>query len=276
MNRDAKCLIIIRPFAGDGEMAKDKKQCSRCGKPLSFLSKFIVLSYENEDMLCLKCSFKYGQESFKDRREENDLKDITIKQTIPDSSEKQIKQKSEIEKAEIEKALIDSGLFKADASNWIPKIILSNIDKGSKVIDLAIRKHGVPLSVEEKRQHGIRGNAKVSKEYLLSLTDEGKKDPIRAAFIAVQPILHKWSMRRIKAIVSNTMQLNKQNQKAKTSYIEMEIELCCAKDDRTCKAALELDGTRFPQGEAPDLPLPDCDSEYCRCLFLYHTKKRKL
>ena len=27
--------------------------------------------------------------------------------------------------------------------------------------------------------------------------------------------------------------------------------------------------------EAPDLPLPDCDAEYCRCVFLYHPKRRK-
>ena len=178
-------------------------------------------------------------------------------------------------KSEIEKALIDSGLFKANASKWMPEIILSNIDKGSRVIDLAIRNHGVPLSAEEKRKHRIRGNAKVSKEYLLSLTDEGKKDPIRAAFIVVQRILHKQSLRRMEATISNVGKLNKQNQKAKTSNFEMECEFICARDDRTCKAALALDGKRFAKDEAPDLPLPDCDAEYCRCLFLYHTKKRK-
>lgn len=180
---------------------------------------------------------------------------------------------TKLEKAEIEKALIDSGLFKADTSTWIPEIVLSNIDKGSKVIDLAIRKHGEPLSTEEKRQHGIRGNAKVSKEYFLSLTDEGKKDPIRAAFIVVQQILHKQSLQRMEAMISNVGEIEQTNYKSKTSTFEIEVELCCARDDRTCKAALELNGTRFPQGEAPDLPLPDCDAEYCRCLFLYHIKR---
>lgn len=202
----------------------------------------------------------------------------TLASRHSDKSLKEEIENTKLEKAEIEKALIDSGLFKADVSNWIPEIILSNIDKGSssKVIDLAIRKHGEPLSTDEKRQHGIRGNAKVSKEYLLSLTDEGEKDPIRAAFIVVQRILHKWSMRRTEVTISNIEKLNKQTQLAKPSYLEMESELCCARDDRTCKAALELDGTRFPMDKTPDLPLPDCDAEYCRCLFLYHTKKRKL
>ena len=46
-------------------------------------------------------------------------------------------------------------------------------------------------------------------------------------------------------------------------------------DGRTCKAALELDGKRFRKDEVPELPLPECDAEYCRCLFLYHIKKNK-
>jgi len=168
-------------------------------------------------------------------------------------------------KSEIEKAIIDSGLFRAEASKWISEIIVSNLDKGSKAIDLAIRTDGEPLSLEGKRQHGIRGNAKVSKPYLLSLTAEGKKDPNRAAITVVRRILHKRNLQNQKEDILKTEKLG----------IEMEYEFTCARDDRTCKAALALGGNRFAKDEAPDLPLPDCDAEYCRCLFLYHTKKRK-
>jgi hypothetical protein len=168
-------------------------------------------------------------------------------------------------KSEIEKAIIDSGLFKAEASKWILEIILSNLDKGSKVIDLAVRTDGELLSLEEKRQHGIRANAKVSNQYLLSLTAEGKKDPIRAAITVVRRILHKRSLQKQKEDILRTEKLG----------TEMESEFMCARDDRTCKSALALDGKRFAKDEAPDLPLPDCDAEYCRCLFLYHVKGRK-
>jgi len=209
----------------------------------------------NELIKMIKCFLKAPKETTKEIKKQ--WKEIKEEKEQPKI------ENTELEKAEVEKIIIDSGLFKADASNWISEIVLSNIDKGSKVVSLAIRKHGEPLSADEKRQHGIRANAIVSKQYFLSLTDEGKKDLIKAAFIVVQRILHKWSIRRQEASVLKYS-------------IEMEIEFICAKDDRTCKAALELDGKRFPQGEAPDLPLPDCDAEYCRCLFLYHAKKRKL
>jgi len=167
-------------------------------------------------------------------------------------------------KLDIEKAIIDSGLFKAEASKWISEIIVSNLDKGSKAIDLAIRTDGELLSLEEKRQHGIRANAKVSKQYLLSLTAEGEKDPIKAAITVVRKILHKRNLQNQKEDILKKEKLG----------IEMEYEFICARDDRTCKAALALDGKRFPKDEAPDIPLPECDAEYCRCLFLHHVKRR--
>lgn len=165
-------------------------------------------------------------------------------------------------KQEIEKALIDSGMFKADCSSWISEIILSNIGKDSKAIDLAIRKHGEPISTEEKRQHGIRGNAKVSKEYLNSLTDDGKKDPIRSAFIVVNRILQKKSTQRIKA-------------NASASIFETELKFSCQRDDLTCEAALKMNGKIFPADEAPDLPLSDCDADFCRCVYLNRPKPMK-
>ena len=168
-------------------------------------------------------------------------------------------------KSEIERVIIDSGLFKAEASKWISEIIVSNLDKGSNAIDLAIRTDGELLSVEEKRQHGIRANAKVSKRYLLSLTPEGGKDPIKAAITVVRRILHKQALQKQKEDISKTESLG----------IEMESEFICVRDDRTCKAALELDGKRFAKDEAPDLPLPDCDAEHCRCSFLFHVKGRR-
>lgn len=36
----------------------------------------------------------------------------------------------------------------------------------------------------------------------------------------------------------------------------------------TCAAALALQGKRINIGSAPELPLPQCDAEHCKCLLL--------
>jgi hypothetical protein len=168
--------------------------------------------------------------------------------------------------SEIEKVIIASGLFKKNSLKWLPEIIMSNFDEGSKVIDLIIRKTGDPLSHEEKRKYGIRTNAKVSKQYFESLTIKGKKDPVRSAFTVVRRIHHKQA---IKYQNENILKTTKRG-------FEVQYEFISGGDDgRTCQAALELEGKRFEKGEVPDLPLPNCDAEYCRCLFLYHMNRKK-
>ena len=99
--------------------------------------------------------------------------------------------------SEINKTIIDSGLFETEALSWIPKIIASNFRNSSKMIDLAIRKNGDLLSRDEKRQYEIRTNAIVSKQYFMSLTVEGKKDPIRSAITVVRKLRHELAILRI-------------------------------------------------------------------------------
>lgn len=41
-----------------------------------------------------------------------------------------------------------------------------------------------------------------------------------------------------------------------------------------CRAAKELDGTRFLAEAAPRLPLPDCDVTDCECHFGHHEDRR--
>lgn len=41
-----------------------------------------------------------------------------------------------------------------------------------------------------------------------------------------------------------------------------------------CPAAFRFAGTRFLSANAPRLPLPSCDHEYCECRFRHHRDRR--
>lgn len=43
---------------------------------------------------------------------------------------------------------------------------------------------------------------------------------------------------------------------------------------RCCQAAQLLDGTRFLSSEAPQLPLPHCGVDACRCRYTHHADRR--
>ena len=43
-----------------------------------------------------------------------------------------------------------------------------------------------------------------------------------------------------------------------------------------CSAAREIDRTRFLAWEAPSLPLAGCNTEECRCHYIYHGDRRSL
>lgn len=41
-----------------------------------------------------------------------------------------------------------------------------------------------------------------------------------------------------------------------------------------CAAAYAIEGERFLPGEAPQLPLPECDVPVCNCLYVHHNDRR--
>jgi len=41
-----------------------------------------------------------------------------------------------------------------------------------------------------------------------------------------------------------------------------------------CKAAAELEGSRFLSAEAPKIPLPACDAAACRCRYVHFEDRR--
>ena len=42
-----------------------------------------------------------------------------------------------------------------------------------------------------------------------------------------------------------------------------------------CAAAYAIQGERFLPGEAPSIPLPECDAPVCNCLFVSHNDRRQ-
>jgi len=161
-----------------------------------------------------------------------------------------------------------SGLFKKDSFDWILEIILNNKNASYGSIDRKIRTSGELLSGDEMEKLGLRANSKVSSKDYHALSDNGKKDILGSAFLVTQRILHAES------IFYQHEQINKSVSNAQDVY-EAEVMLSNDGDDEgndACNAALELQGKRFRFSEVPELPLPNCDAGYCRCMLRYHRK----
>lgn len=161
-----------------------------------------------------------------------------------------------------------SGLFKQDSFDWILEIILNNREASYGSIDRKIRTSGELLSGVEIEKLGLRANSKVSSKYYHSLSDKGKEDILGSAFVVTQRILHAES------IFSQHEQICRSVPNAQDIY-EAEVVLSNDGDDEgndACNAALSLQGMRFRFNEVPELPLPSCDAEYCRCMLRYHRK----
>jgi hypothetical protein len=161
-----------------------------------------------------------------------------------------------------------SGLFKQDSFDWILAIILNNKEASYGSIERKIRTTGELLSGEELEKLGLRPNTKVSKKYYHALSDKGKNDILGSAFQVAQRVLHADSLfyqhEQIRASSSN----------ANERY-EAELVIPNDGDDeggQACNTARSLQGKRFPFNEVPDLPLPRCDADNCRCMFRYQRK----
>ena len=45
------------------------------------------------------------------------------------------------------------------------------------------------------------------------------------------------------------------------------MDIIAADDERTCQAVRAYDGKAFEPDEVPDLPVPGCDADTCRCIY---------
>ncbi len=49
--------------------------------------------------------------------------------------------------------------------------------------------------------------------------------------------------------------------------MDAKIDIIFAEDERTCHTVRAHDGKAFEPDEVPELPVPGCDAETCRCLY---------
>lgn len=49
--------------------------------------------------------------------------------------------------------------------------------------------------------------------------------------------------------------------------MDAKIDIIFAKDERTCQAVRAYDGRAIDPDEVPELPVPGCDAETCRCIY---------
>lgn len=153
-----------------------------------------------------------------------------------------------------------TGLVEPDAAKWMSKTMAPMLDTGLEAVARAIRNTGDPLSKEEKKELGLRANVKVGHTYLAALTARGREEAYNAAFLVAQRALHSHS---IDGIISDARA---------ASDIIRGLEVVAAHDDRNCSTIKAYDGKVFALDELPILPLPECDAEYCRCIFVAVTR----
>jgi hypothetical protein len=113
------------------------------------------------------------------------------------------------------------------------------------------------LTLDEKKQFGINTRLKFSREMFDALTEIGIKyqDP--------------------KEIIKNIWYKNfhKTHRKYELHHMKclgiktVKIENCG--DERDCKAIKRLKKV-WPIDEVPELPLPNCKADYCRCTYIAH------
>lgn len=144
--------------------------------------------------------------------------------------------------------------FEKSAAEWLADAIRDGEADGLGYDQIArnIRSRGAPLSADEKRALGMRANAKVGSGFVEALTAKGREAPMDAPFLLVQYVMHQESLKRHR----------------ESGEGDFQMELVAVKDDRTCDAARKRDGEIFNVDDVPELPLPDCDAEYCRCIFV--------
>ncbi len=61
-----------------------------------------------------------------------------------------------------------------------------------------------------------------------------------------------------------------QDEKEKLQYHAVSIKFYPS----ACQAAKQLEDKRFLSAEAPDIPLPDCDAEVCKCRYIHFDDRR--
>ena len=116
------------------------------------------------------------------------------------------------------------------------------------------------LTLEEKKALKLNTRKKYAREFINGLTEKGiaeasEKDFLQNMFLQnFHQVSREYDLKRMKA--------------DGIKYVEI---LDCG-DERDCKAIKRLK-KHYPIDEVPELPLPQCKADYCRCSFIADQKE---
>jgi hypothetical protein len=150
-----------------------------------------------------------------------------------------------------------SPLFSGNDVVWIAPYVQLALEGGKAANQIArmLRAEGPPLSVDLKKSFGYRANFRIGERFFNILSSEGKSDPVYAS----EHILN-WCMNNHFNFIQRKI-IEYRKRPARFSAID---------DGNTCDQAVQLHGHIFEHSELPNLPLPNCDAEQCRCHIRLH------
>lgn len=147
-------------------------------------------------------------------------------------------------------AILKLGYFHLNELEYLTVLYDRTRPNGAK--GLLIDMDGELLSDQEKAAANIPPYSLISRRFLSSLTEKGKRDPFHAALatgLFISFNINRERDRRTEAICGD----------------EHEFAQLRARANNTCAVARSQDGNKLPKANRPLLPLPGCDAEWCAC-----------
>lgn len=152
-----------------------------------------------------------------------------------------------------------SPLFSGNDVAWIaPYVEQADIFDGRRSgneVARMIRFEGTPLPASLKKECGYRANFRIGERFFNILSEAGKANPVYASEHIVN-----WSLNDKFNHVQRKV-IEHRKRPARFSAID---------DGDTCDHGVRLHGQIFEHNDLPDLPLPGCDAEQCRCHLQIH------
>ncbi len=112
------------------------------------------------------------------------------------------------------------------------------------------------LELEEKKRYGINTRQKINKNYFNLLSECGKHQEY--VLIDLENII----------LSSQNKIYNKYQLLEFKSLGIKNIQIACCNDDRDCPAVKKYCDKSYPINKVPELPLPECNADVCRCIYL--------
>ena len=112
------------------------------------------------------------------------------------------------------------------------------------------------LELEEKKKYKINTRQKVNKYFFNLLTEKGKHQEY--ILLELEKIILSSEFK-----INNIYEL-RECKELGIKYVKIE----CCNDDRDCPVVKKYCNKEFELSQVPELPLPECTADLCRCIYL--------